>query len=205
MRSGKKKKKKMRKLSNPILVVLLLFAGFALADPPQPPSGSPAVQPAAPPPPAAQAAATPLQPFTSSDGRFSVFFPGTPTLSSQPMQLKNSESTTLYEFSASADNGNASYIVMYNDYSPDVLADSPQTLLQRTENGAVAGKTLLGDQAIDLNGIPGRAYTATDANGYNYSVHEFLAGTRFYQLIVTTSKGYTATQLDQFMNSFIIL
>jgi hypothetical protein len=56
-----------------------------------------------------------------------------------------------------------------------------------------------------LNGVPGRAYTAVDPDGYNYEVHEYLAGTRFYQLIITTSKGFTATQAGAFMNSFRIL
>ena len=123
----------------------------------------------------------------------------------QSIQLKNGETTTLYEFSANTGNNSTSYIVMYNDYAPDVVAVGPEVLLQRTENGAVAGKTLLSDQVIDLRGVPGRAYTATDSNGYNYTVHEFLAGTRLYQLIVTTTKGSTAAQLNAFMNSFIIL
>jgi hypothetical protein len=188
----------MSKLCTPILVVMLMFAGSALAAPPQPFSGAAAPQ-------AAPAGEAPMQLYTSTDGRFSVLFPGAPSPSNQSIQLKNGETTTLYEFSADAENGNASYIVMYNDYAPDVVADGPQALLQRTEAGAVAGKTRLSDTVIDLHGVPGRAYTAVDSDGYNYSVHEFLAGTRFYQLIVTTSKGYTASQLDQFMNSFNIL
>lgn len=192
----------MRKLCTPILVVPLLFAGAALANPAQSPS---AAQQAAPPPPAAQPAQTPMQPFTSMDGRFSAFFPGAPAQSSQLIHLNNGETTTLYEFSANTGNNSASYIVIYNDYAPDVVAVGPQVFLQRTESGAVAGKTLLSDQVIDLRGVPGRAYTVTDADGNNYSVREFLAGTRLYQLIVTTSKGFTATQLDQFMNSFLIL
>lgn len=193
----------MRKLCTPVLLTLLLFAGAALANPAQSPS-APAQQPA-PPVPTAQAAEAPMQPFTSMDGRFSAFFPGAPTQTSQSIQLKNGETTTLYQFSANTGNNNTSYIVMYNDYAPDVVAVGPEVLLQRTENGAVAGKTLLSDQVINLRGVPGRAYTATDSNGYNYTVHEFLAGTRLYQLIVTTTKGSTATQLDAFMNSFIIL
>ncbi len=193
----------MRKLSTAILVVLLLFAGLAFAGPSQQPSAA-AAQQAASSPSAAPAAETPLQPFTSTDGRFSAYFPGTPTQSSQPVQLKNGETTTLDEFSATADNGNVSYIVTYYDCPPNVSGASPQVFLQRAENGAVAGKTLLSNQVIDLDGIPGRAYTAADSTGYNYTVREFLAGTRFYQLIVTTSKGSTATQLTQFMNSFMI-
>lgn len=182
----------MRKLWMLSAVVLLLFAGVAAA---QDTSSK-----AAP-----LANVAPMQTFTSTDGRFSILFPGTPQQTSQVVNLKNGDSTTIYQFSAEADSGNTSYIVMYNDYSAAVVADSPQALLERTRDGAVAGKTLLTDVVIDLNGVPGRAYTAVDPDGYNYEVHEYLAGTRFYQLIITTSKGFTATQAGAFMNSFRIL
>ncbi len=193
----------MRTLRTSTLALSLLLSGAVLAGVAQSPSGA-APQLPAPSAPAASVPATPMQPFTSTDGRFSAFFPGIPTQTSQPIQLKNGETSTLYGFSVSADNGNTSYIVMYNDYAPDVVADGAQALLQRTEKGAVAGKTLLADFAISLNGVPGRAYTATDSSGLNYTVHEFLSGTRLYQLIVTTAKGTTASQLNLFMNSFII-
>jgi hypothetical protein len=151
---------KMRKLWMLSAVVLLLFAGVAAA---QDTSSK-----AAP-----LANVAPMQTFTSTDGRFSILFPGTPQQTSQVVNLKNGDSTTIYQFSAEADSGNTSYIVMYNDYSAAVVADSPQALL--------------------------------DPDGYNYEVHEYLAGTRFYQLIITTSKGFTATQAGAFMNSFRIL
>jgi len=173
-------------------VVLVLFAGVAAAqDTSSQPAGS--------------ANVAPMQTFTSADGRFSILFPGTPQQTSQTIPLKNSDSTTIYQFSAEADAGNTSYIVMYNDYSAAVVGGASQALLERTRDGAVAGKTLLTDVVIDLNGVPGRAYTAVDSDGYNYEVHEFLAGTRFYQLIITTSKGFTATQRNAFMSSFRIL
>lgn len=146
----------------------------------------------------------PMQPYTSTDGRFSVLFPGAPTLSTETISLKNGEKVLLYEVSAEGDGGNTSYIVMYNDYQADVITGPPQDLLKRTRDGAVAGKTLLSDTEIELGGVPGRAYTATDSDGWGYDVHEFLAGARFYQLIITTAKGHTATQRDQFMNSFSI-
>jgi hypothetical protein len=162
-------------------VVLLLFAGVASADDP------------------------PMQQFTSTDGRFSVLFPGAPDQSSQPIQLKGGESITIYTSSAEADNKNTSYIVMYNDYPARYVSADAQTILQNARNGAVAGKTMLSDTVIQLNGIPGRAYTANDPQGYHFDVHEYLAGTRFYQLIITTSSGQLATQRDPFMNSFRIL
>ncbi len=174
-------KMKWRKLWMQIAVVLLLVVGVATA------------------------ADAPMQTYTSTDGRFSVLFPGVPEPSTQTIPLKNGENVLLYQLAADADGGNTSYIVMYNDYQPDVITGPPQDLLKRTRDGAVAGKTLLTDTEIELGGVPGRAYTATDADGWQYDVHEFLSGTRFYQLIITVAKGHTATQRDAFMDSFKIL
>lgn len=194
----------MRKLSMRLLVVLLVFAGSALAHPALAQSSGAAPQ-ATPPATAAPAANLPMQTFTSDAGHFSAAFPGAPTQSSEVINLKNGETTTLYEFAAESDNGNTSYIVMYNDYQPDVIGTDPQALLQRTRDGAVAGKTMLSDVVIDFNGVPGRAYTADDSDGWRYQEREYLSGARFYQLIVTTAKGHTATQIDEFMSSFHIL
>lgn len=193
----------MRKHSMRLLNVLLLFAGSALANPALAQSSATAPQAAAPVA-TAPAANLPMQSFTSETGHFSAVFPGAPTQTSEVINLKNGETTTLYEFVAESDNGNTSYIVMYNDYQPDVIGGAPQALLQRTEGGAVAGKTLLSDTVIDLHGVPGRAYSAEDAQGWHYEVHEYLSGARFYQLIVTTAKGHTPTQIDEFMSSFHI-
>ncbi|MGB9406206.1 MAG: hypothetical protein WCA89_01655 [Terracidiphilus sp.] len=170
----------MRKHWMKIAVVLLLFVGVASAVDP------------------------PMQPFTSTDGRFSILFPGIPKQDSQTVQLKGGGSTTLYQFWVELDNNNVSYMFMYNDYSSDYANDAPQTVLASVRDGSVNGKTLTSDVAIDLNGVPGRAFTATDSN-YNYAVHDFLAGKRLYQLIVVSSKDHPATLTDQFMNSFRIL
>ena len=112
----------------------------------------------------------------------------------------------------SFDNG-TSYLVTYIDYAPDVVGPSPQAFLQRDEDFKVNGKTLLTDAAGYLNGAPGRAFTFTgvyaDGSSRSCNVHEFLAGTRLYTLTVLSPpiplKGDTATQADQFMNSFRIL
>ncbi len=141
--------------------------------------------------------------FTSADARFSILFPGTPTQSSQLLHFSNSETSTAYDYSVSADNGKTTYLVGYSNLAPDVAAKVAETVLQGTENGFWPGTTLLSNKVIDLDGVPGRAITAADAE-YNYAAHDFLVGTRFYRLCVTTSKGYTATHADQFMNSFRI-
>jgi len=191
----------MRKLGMQIAVVLLLFVGVSTTGNPRIQSSGTSVAQTV----ASQSTLAPMQTFTSADGRFSILFPGAVKQESQNINLKNGEVTKLYEFSADDDDGNTSYIVMYNDYAADVVNTAPQTLLMRTRDGAVAGKTLLTDVEFSLSGVPGRAYTASDPDGWQYDVHEFLSGVRFYQLIITTGKGHTATRRDQFMNSFRIL
>ena len=149
-----------------------------------------------------------MQPFTSSNGRFSVLFHAIPQQFPQPINLKNGKTGTVYVFYARADNDKTGDYVTYTDYSPDIIASaSPQVLLQKAEKSFVAGKTLLSEQVIDLDGVPGRAYTATDSDGNFYTAHEFLAGTRIYQVFVLTTKSNFPSGQDngQFLNSFIIL
>jgi hypothetical protein len=183
-----------------LTVTTVKFEGYY--DPPQPPAPVPAptTMPAGP------AQSNTMQPFTSANGRFSVLFRGTPQQSSQTVHLENSETTMQYRF-ACADNG-TSYFVTYADYPPDVVGPSPQAFLQGDENVSVNGKTLLTDAAINLDGAPGRAFTFTcsyaDGSIRSCNVHAFLAGTRLYTLMVVAQKGDTATQADQFMNSFRI-
>ena len=75
-------------------------------------------------------------------------------------------------------------------------------MLEGFRDGAAAGKTLLTDTAIVLDGAPGRAFTTRDSKGWQYDVHQFFVNKRLYQLIIVTNKGYTATYRDTFMNSF---
>jgi hypothetical protein len=157
---------------------------------------------------AGRAQSNTIQPFTSANGRFSVMFHAIPQQFPQPIHLKNGKTGTAYVFYARADNDKTGDYVTYTDYSPDVIAPaSPQVLLQKAEKGFVAGKTLLSEQVIDLDGIPGRAYTASDSDGNFYTAHEFLAGTRIYQVLVLTTKSNFPSGQDngQFLNSFRIL
>lgn len=149
-----------------------------------------------------------MQPFTSAIGRFSVLFHAIPRQFPRSIHLKNGKMSTVYVFYARADNNKTGDYVTYTDYSPDIIASaSPQVILQRAEKRFVAGKTLLSEQVIDLNGVPGRAYTATDSDGNFYTVHEFLAGNRIYQVLVLTTKSNFPSGQDngQFLNSFRIL
>jgi hypothetical protein len=142
------------------------------------------------------------QPYTSADGRYSVQFPGTPSESSSQISLGTSGSTTLYQ--ANLDHGSVSYLVAWCDYPAGYLESDPQTALAGFRDNIVKAEkgTLASDDAIDLNGVPGRAFSFTGQDGSTYSVHDFLSGQRLYQVVVTAGSGSTAAGADEFLNSF---
>lgn len=145
-----------------------------------------------------------LQPYTSTDGRFTVNFPQAEVKqSNQSVNLKDGGTTTLYQFWVELADNNISYLVMYNDYPASYAIGNPQTVLATTRDGAVSGKTLLSDIAISLNGVPGREFTAKD-DSWNYTVRQFLSGNRLYQLIVVSNPTHPAGQTSDFLNSFKI-
>jgi hypothetical protein len=146
-----------------------------------------------------------MQPYTSTEGHFTVSFPGSAsvTTSNEPINFKDGQTATMYEFSVELDSGNVAYLVMYNDYGPNDANGDPQTVLAATRDGAVSGKTLLSDMVISLNGVPGREFTAKD-DTWNYTVRQFLQGKRLFQLIVVSSPSHPATQTSAFLDSFRI-
>jgi hypothetical protein len=145
-----------------------------------------------------------MQPYASTDGRFTVNFPqGEVKRSTEPINFKSGETGTMYEFTVEIEGGNVAYLVMYNDYGADQANEDAQTVLARTRDGATSGKTLLSDIAINLNGVPGREFTCKD-DKWNYTVRQYLSGKRLYQLIVVSNNDHPATQTSEFMNSFKI-
>ncbi|MDR3754994.1 MAG: hypothetical protein P4K93_12240 [Terracidiphilus sp.] len=145
-----------------------------------------------------------MQPYTSTEGRFSVQFPaGQVAQESEPITLQGGGSSTLYEFSLSSADGNFAYMVMYNDYPASYANEGPDATLVRTRDGAVKGKTLLSDMAINLNGVPGREFTCKDDN-WNFTVRQLLQGKRLYQLIIVSKPDHPATLTSDFLNSFKI-
>jgi hypothetical protein len=141
--------------------------------------------------------------FSCPDGTCTVLIPGTVKSDTQQVALnRGTQSTTLYEYWSEIDNNNVSYMVMYNDYPANLANDPPQQMLEQFRNGAVKGKTLLTDQAIWLNGVPGREFTSIDTDNWSYHVRQFFKNKRLYQLIIVTNQNYTAKYSDVFLNSF---
>ncbi len=145
-----------------------------------------------------------MQPYTSADGRFTVNFPqGEVQHDTEKVNLSGSDTSTLYEFWVEQDAGNVSYMVMYNDYPANYANEGADAVLARTRDGAVKGKTLLSDIAINLNGVPGREFTAKD-DTWNFTVRQFISGKRLYQLIIVSKSDHPAALTSDFMSSFKI-
>jgi hypothetical protein len=154
--------------------------------------------------PATQPAGSQTPPYTSADGHFSVQFPGTPTQGSQDVALPGGQSMTIYQIQYQA--GNISYAVAYCDYPPPYGGTDPQATLASVRDAVVKGEkgTLSSDDAISLNGVPGRAYSFTDPSGNTTTIHEFLSGQRLFQVLVTVGSGADATGVNDFLSSFSI-
>lgn len=145
-----------------------------------------------------------MQPYTSTDGRFSINFPqGDIKTDTDTINFKDGTKGSINEIYIETDSGNVSYMVMYNDYRADQATADPQVVLAQTRDGAVGSKTLLSDMAISLNGVPGREFTAKD-DTWNYTVRQFLSGKRLYQMIVVSKPDHPAAQISDFLNSFKI-
>lgn len=192
----------MRTLSTLVTVLLVLAPGATAAIAAVPPQQEAKTASAAP---SASQAADSMQPFTSAEGRFSVDLPGAPQQAAKPLALQGGGASTLHQFWVDIDNDNITYMVIYNDYPADYAGASPQELLETLRDGIVRDKTLTSNVPIDLYGVPGLAFTAVDKSGWQYAVHQYLDGTRFYQLIIVEDKGHPASMAEQFMNSFRIL
>ena len=185
----------MRELFASILLAVVLTGNVALAQA-EPAPAAPAS--------ATQAPEPQLVEIVGPDGHFSIKFPGAPQYGSDVGKLNDSSETfQINRFYVSLQNDNVAYMLMYNDYPADADTSSPTTLLEQVRAGATEGKTVLSDDQIILNGLPGRAFTTRDPKtGYNYDEHAFLVGKRLYQIIVVTGKDYTAPSRDAFLNSF---
>jgi len=151
------------------------------------------------------------QTYVSPEGRFAVLLPAVPPKTeSSPITLWDRVTkSVLFDFSDSVGNDRVNYTVMYGDVPSSVFANffngSAESLLAHARDSALRqGRTLLTDAPISLNGNPGRAFSARDAAGNLYVVHYYFANNRFYQLIVVSTPGCTATDIDAFMASFQI-
>lgn len=145
-----------------------------------------------------------LQPYESTMGRFSALFPGSPTQTSEQVKVSENESVTLYHFRF--EEGQSSYLVMYNDYPTQYALGEAQSFLENIRDATMAQvkATATSDQPINLNGVPGRLFKFTNQLGSSCTVMDLLDGQRLYQVFVTVGAG-SESHTQDFLNSFRIL
>jgi len=157
-----------------ILFGLLLPVGFAFSQEPVtklPQTSSPEANP------------TNWKTFESAEGRFSIEFPGTPKVGTEPLDAAGQ--VVLHKCSLTT---NAEYGVIYADYPTKIEgAAATKQVLDDGAKGAVAGvgSELLSISEISLSGNPGRALKERMKDGAIMQARMFLVGQRLYQIAIT--------------------
>lgn len=149
--------------------------------------------------------------YSSTEGGFSILFPGTPSESSQ---LVEAAPGVQFKLSIHSLKTLAEYGVMYADY-PIPVGDPAvaRRVLDNGAKGAVASvnSELLELKEIALDGHPGRYLKERMPRGELMRVKMLLVGQRMYQVAITTPReeGASAemvkqyeTMADKFLNSF---
>jgi hypothetical protein len=125
--------------------------------------------------------------FTSAEGQFSVWFPGTPEVTTQSLHNLIGE-TDAHSFTVKADVQDF-YGVVYGDIPPSVDLKDPSILFDKAQamvaNQNGSGK-IVSEQEIKLENFPGREFEFVAGGKANYSgrVRTFLVGRRIYVLTV---------------------
>ncbi|MEM1309923.1 MAG: hypothetical protein AAF892_02900 [Cyanobacteria bacterium P01_D01_bin.71] len=156
---------------------------------------------------ACQSNATPAETFTSEAGEFSIATPAPLEQTQQSVETPVGP-VEIYTFTAEADE--TAYVVAYSDYPLEMVREiDPQELLDSSRDGAVAnlGGTLETEEAIDLDGNPGRSLVisteANQAQPATINSRIYLVDNRLYQILVVTPEGTDATESSAaFLDSF---
>jgi hypothetical protein len=145
--------------------------------------------------------------FSSSEGRFSVLMPGTP---SEKTSKVNTEVGPVDMFSFRVTQEDSGYDVNYNDY-PDAVVEASDagSMLDGARDGIVSslqGK-LLTEFIISLDGYPGRDIRVEGPDGeHTVRTRLYLVDNRLYQLTVVTPKEDSFSKdVAKFLDSFELL
>jgi hypothetical protein len=145
--------------------------------------------------------------FTSSEGRFSVLMPGTPTDQAQKV---NSPVGVIDLHVFVVEQSGAQYLVAYNDY-PDAMVKTgdPEKVLDGARNGIVANVRgrLLSEVKITLQQFPGRELKVMVPDGAQMmQTRLYFVKNRLYQVGAVTSEADASSKdIPKFLESFKLL
>lgn len=137
--------------------------------------------------PSVQVAQSQWQPFSDSQGGFTVLMPVTPTPKKQTQESAIGK-IDFYSFTASQEEGSITYLVSYNDFPSAVVELPPEVLLDSLRSAFVADRNvrLVNEEEIRLGNYPGREFKI-EIPGKTAVIHRaYLVGPRLYQLVTET-------------------
>jgi len=136
--------------------------------------------------------------YSSAPGRFSMLFPGQPTLKEQPV---DSAAGKLTNNILMASSGSSAFLASYADYP--LVNDDLQAILDRVRDGAVSGikGTLIKSTPITHKGYPGREFQAS-GEGLLATFRIYVVNNRLYQMVAVYPPGASTEEVKDFLNSF---
>lgn len=137
-----------------------------------------------------------------ADG-FSADFPFEPSQSKKDIQ---SDSGTYELRSYMTEDDQVALYVGVCDYGEKAKKQSPETLLNNAEDGALKNSSsrLVSEQAITLGIYHGLEFQAENEST-EFSVRLYIVGSTLYQTLVVTPRGHAYAKTTRFLNSFQLI
>ena len=130
------------------------------------------------------------------DGGFAVLLPGTPEVSSEPINTPVGPAT-MHTYIVS--NGSEGYMASYTDA---LVPLDPQRALDGARNGALGKGRLISETRISLDGAPGRFFVI-QIGEMQYTAKVYVLGRRLYQTVtVTKGQGSLSPTAQSVLDSF---
>jgi hypothetical protein len=138
------------------------------------------------------------KPFVSTDGGFTIAFPGKPGLHTQTIP---SEPSPLVNHMHGLDIGVSVFAASFTDLPPGVHLSNKKLINQALDAGrdsevAGAGGKLISETPLMLDGYTGRYILYSDADGLTHS-QSYIVGNRLYQLHVVSDDYRNSPAADQ--------
>ncbi len=137
-----------------------------------------------------------------ADG-FSADFPFEPSQSKKDI---DSDSGTYELRSYMTEDDQAALYVGVCDYGEKAKKQSPETLLNNAEDGALknSNSRLVSEQAITLGIYHGLEFKAENEST-EFSARLYIVGNTLYQTLVVTPRGHAYAKTTRFLNSFQLI
>ncbi len=146
--------------------------------------------------------------FASTEGKFSVLFPGEPTVIKQAVPYADGQTTEINAFYLERSQEETTYAVAYNDF-PFGDAVPPDLLKRAFDTGRdrmIGDAKLLNEQEITLGKFAGREFKFVNPNGKVTRARMYYVNGRLYQVMVETLREkYLTKSMEGFLSSFQLL